>query len=141
VTETMSATLASFVCAAYSPKASTSRPSPNSDGISSASIWQKVTSYPLPWSSETTCPASPYSSQSVGTGQHCSPGSSCRMANHKESDGQLKPTMTDALPAQQAVIEMVICHCKTNCSSARCSCTDLCQCSSDCENDEDTLQV
>ena len=64
---------------------------------------------------------------------------------HKESDGQLKPTMSDALPAPQAVIEMVSCHCKTDFSSARCSCrtrnlscTDLCQCSSDCENDEDT---
>ena len=29
------------------PKTSTSRPSPNCDGISSASIWQKVTSYRL----------------------------------------------------------------------------------------------
>ena len=64
---------------------------------------------------------------------------------HKESDGQLKPTVTNALPAPQAVIEMVSCHCKTDCSSARCSCrtrnlscTDLCQCSSDCEVDEDT---
>jgi len=56
---------------------------------------------------------------------------------HKEPDGQLKPTMTDALPAPQAVI--------ADCSSTRCSCrtrnlscTDLCQCSGDCENDEDT---
>ena len=34
---------------------------------------------------------------------------------HKESDGQLKPTMTDALPAPKAIIEMVSCHCKTDC--------------------------
>ena len=64
---------------------------------------------------------------------------------HKDTDGQLRPTMTDALPAPKAIIEMVSCQCKTDCSSARCSCrsnnlscTDLCQCSSDCENDEDT---
>jgi len=64
---------------------------------------------------------------------------------HKESDGQLKPTMTDALPAPKAIIEMVRCQCKTDCSSARCfcrtknlSCTDLCQCGSECQNDEDT---
>ena len=31
---------------------------------------------------------------------------------HKESDGQLKPTMTDALPAPKAIIEMVRCQCK-----------------------------
>jgi len=52
---------------------------------------------------------------------------------HKGSDGQLKPTMTDALPAPKAITEMVICHCKTDCSSVRCSC----QCSSECQNDED----
>lgn len=64
---------------------------------------------------------------------------------HKDSDGQLKPTMTDALPAPKAIIEMVSCQCKSGCSSARCSCrtknlscTDLCQCGSECQNDEDT---
>ena len=64
---------------------------------------------------------------------------------HKESDGQLKPTMTDALPAPKAIIEMVSCQCKRDCSSARCSCrtknlscTDLCQCGTACQNDEDT---
>lgn len=64
---------------------------------------------------------------------------------HKEFDGQLKPTMTDTLPAPKAVIEMVRCQCKTDCSSARCSCrtknlscTDLCQCDSEYQNDEDT---
>jgi len=29
---------------------------------------------------------------------------------YKESDGQLKPTMTDALLATKAIIEMVRCH-------------------------------
>jgi len=46
------------------------------------SIWQKVTSTSYPWSSETTCSESPYPSQSVGTGQHCSVGSS--VGSHKE---------------------------------------------------------
>src|SRR6218665_2988861 len=64
---------------------------------------------------------------------------------HKDSDGQLKSKMTDALPAPKAIIEMVTCHCKTDCSSARCSCrtnnlscSDLCRCGSECQNDEDT---
>jgi hypothetical protein len=66
---------------------------------------------------------------------------------HKESDSQLKPTMTNALPAPEAIIEMVSCQCKRDCSSARCSCrknnlscTDLCQCGSACQNDEDTRE-
>ena len=57
---------------------------------------------------------------------------------HKESDSQLKPTMTNALPAPEAIIEMVSCQCKRDCFSARCSCrknnlscTDLCQCVSE----------
>jgi len=65
--------------------------------------------------------------------------------HYKESDGQLKSTMTDALLATKAIIEMVSCHCKTDSSSARCSCrtnnlscTDLCWCGSECQNDEDT---
>ena len=61
---------------------------------------------------------------------------------HKESDGQLKPTTTDTLLAPKTIIEMVSCQCRTDCSSARCSCrtqnTDLCQCGSECQNDEDT---
>src|SRR6218665_428880 len=106
----------------------------------------QATSYP--WSFETTCPESPYPSQSVGTGQYCSAGTSVgspENGDHTDSDGQLKPTMTDALPAPKAIIEMVSCHCKTDCSSARCSCrtnnlscTDLCRCGSECQNDEDT---
>ena len=53
--------------------------------------------------------------------------------------------MTDALPAPQVITEMVSCQCKTDCSSNRCprraknlSCTDLCQCGSECQNDKDT---
>ena len=64
---------------------------------------------------------------------------------HKESDGQLKSTMTEALPAPKAINEMISCQCKRGCSSARCSCrtnslacTDLCQCGTECKNDVDT---
>ena len=64
---------------------------------------------------------------------------------HKDSEDQLKPAMTDVLPASKAIIEMISCQCKKDCSSARCSfianhlsCTDLCQCGSECKNDEDT---
>src|SRR6218665_2861898 len=107
---------------------------------------RQATSYS--WSFETTCPESPYPSQSVGTGHialqelQLDP---LKNGYHKDSDGQLKPTMPDALPAPKAINEMVSCHCKTDCSSAICSCitnnlscTELCQCGSECQNDEDT---
>jgi len=58
------------------PKASTSRPSPSCDGISLQAYGRKWQATSYPWSSETTCPESPYPSQSVGTSQHCSAGSS-----------------------------------------------------------------
>src|SRR6218665_1254959 len=48
-------------------------------------------------------------------------------------------------PAPKAIIQLVSCHCKSDCSSARfscrtnnISCTDLCRCGSECQNDEDT---
>ena len=64
---------------------------------------------------------------------------------HRDSDdGQLKPTTTDVPPAAEAIVEMVRCQCKGNCSSNRCSCkskklscTDLCLCNTQCENDDD----
>jgi len=63
----------------------------------------------------------------------------------KDADGRLRPTTTDVLPAPKAIVEMVRCQCKADCSSARCSCrtknltcTDLCQCGSQCQNDEDS---
>ena len=62
----------------------------------------------------------------------------------KDKDGQLKPVPTELLPHLQAIIEMVRCQCKADCSSHRCSCnsvglpcTELCQCSADCQNEED----
>lgn len=64
---------------------------------------------------------------------------------HKDTCDQLKPTTTDILPAPKAILEMVRCQCKTDCSSQRCSCraknltcSDLCMCSTSCENDEDS---
>ena len=67
---------------------------------------------------------------------------------YKDKDGLVKPTTTELLPAPEAIMEMVRCQCKTDCSSARCSCksrelacTELCQCSADCQNDEDCQDV
>ena len=60
-------------------------------------------------------------------------------------DGQLQPTTTDIPLAPEAIVEMVRCQCKGNCSANRCSCksknlpcTDLCLCNTQCENDADT---
>ena len=62
----------------------------------------------------------------------------------KDANGDLVPLTTDYLPAPKAIIEMVICHCKGNCSSQRCgcrshnlACTERCLCSTKCQNDDD----
>jgi hypothetical protein len=67
---------------------------------------------------------------------------------HQDTDCQVKPTTTDELPAPKAIIEMVRCQCKGDCSTSRCSCrsrdlacTDLCLCSTDCQNDEDSRDI
>ena len=67
---------------------------------------------------------------------------------HKDKDGQLKPVTTELLPAPEAIIEMVRCRCKADCSSQKCSCTsvglpctELCQCSSDCLNEADCRDI
>ena len=59
--------------------------------------------------------------------------------------GQIKPVTTEVLPAPKAIIEMVRCQCRADCSTDRCSCrsnnlscTDLCQCGTQCQNDEDS---
>ena len=64
---------------------------------------------------------------------------------YKTTNGQIVPKTTNDPPAPEALVEMVRCQCKTNCTSQRCSCqrknlpcTDMCLCSTDCENDEDT---
>ena len=61
---------------------------------------------------------------------------------YKNTDGQILPVTTKVLPAPQAIIELVRCKCKTDCSTLRCSCrknnlpcTELC---SGCANDEDS---
>ena len=66
----------------------------------------------------------------------------------KDSDGMLKPMTTEALPAPKAIIEMIQCKCKSDCSTGRCSCrnknlacTDMCQCSSQCQNNDDSQAV
>jgi len=42
---------------------------------------------------------------------------------HSDSDdGQLQPATTDVPPAPEAIVEMVRCQCKGNCSSNHCSC-------------------
>ena len=57
--------------------------------------------------------------------------------------GKILPTTTRIPPAPQTILEMVRCHCKTHCTTQRCSCrrhnlacTELCLCG-ECENDED----
>lgn len=149
VTETMLTTLASFVCAAYSPKGIYIKTIPElrwhlfckqmaeSDKLppTVGALRQHVLRVHIQarvWGQSTIALQDPQLDP-------------LKNGYHKESDGQLKPTMTDALPAPKAIIEMVSCHCKTDCTSARCSCrtknlscTELCQCGSECQNDEDT---
>ena len=64
---------------------------------------------------------------------------------YKNTDGQILPVTTKVLPAPQAIIELVRCKCKTDCSTLRCSCrknnlpcTELCSCDTECTNDEDS---
>ena len=67
---------------------------------------------------------------------------------YKDRDGMLRPITTESLPAPEAIIEMVRCRCKKDCSSRRCSCksndltcTELCLCNTDCQNDEDSNDI
>ena len=62
----------------------------------------------------------------------------------KDANGDLVPHTTDYLPTPKAIIEMVNCHCKGNCSSQTCgcrshnlACTERCLCSTKCQNDDD----
>lgn len=149
VTDTMFATLASFVCVAYSPKgiyiktiselrwhlfckhmAESDRLPPTYAALRQHVL--RVHIQARVWGQASIAMQDPQLDPLLN-------------GYHKESDGQISPTMTDALPAPKAIIEMVSCHCKKDCSSARCSCrtkdlscTDLCQCGSECQNDEDT---
>ena len=65
---------------------------------------------------------------------------------HQDDKGHILPITTKVLPAPQAIVELVRSHCKANCSTQRCSCrrndltcTDLCLCGTDCENDADCI--
>ena len=58
--------------------------------------------------------------------------------------GVLKPHPTDELPAPTAISEMVVSHCKGNCSSQKCgckshnlACTGLCLCNNEGQNGND----
>ena len=63
---------------------------------------------------------------------------------YQDDNGTILPTTTKVPPAPQAIVELVRCQCKAHCTTQRCSClkhnlscTDLCLCGSDCENDAD----
>ena len=67
---------------------------------------------------------------------------------YKNTNGQILPVTTKVLPAPQAVIELVRCKCKTDCSTLRCSCrknnlpcTELCSCDTRCANSSFTSCV
>ena len=74
-----------------------------------------------------------YTARTVGSPEEWLPQDS--------NDGNLKPITTDVPPAPEAIVEMVRCQCKGNCSSNHISCqfenlpcTDLCLCNTQCEN-------
>lgn len=80
------------------------------------------------------------------TVMHQLPFEPLQFGYYKDTNGQLLPVTMLDLPAPQAIIELVRCQCKTNCSTLRCSCrcnnlpcTELCLCGTDdeCTNDED----
>ena len=82
------------------------------------------------------------------TVMHQQPFELLQFGYYKDTDGQLLPVTTQVLPAPQAIIELVRCQCKTNCSTLKCSCrcnnlpyTELCLCDTDgkCTNDEDSI--
>ena len=63
---------------------------------------------------------------------------------YQKSNGEILPTTTKVPPAPMAIVELIRCQCKTQCTTQRCSCrrhnlacTELCLCGSDCENDAD----
>ena len=126
------------VCAAYSPRGSTSRQSLNCDGISSANMGQKVTSsfqYFELWSS--TSWESMYK-QEYGHRQPLL----CRINSWilcKTDTSNTWMACSNQWPQRsfQPQRPFVKCKCKFDSSSVRCSCrakdlacTDMCQCSS-----------
>ena len=147
VTEGMLSTLGSFVCAAYSPK-----------GINIKKIPEQRWHLFCKHRAESDkLPPTPGALKQHILRVHVQTRSWAQAAiaqqdpqldplqngYYKQIDGLLKPTTTEVLPAPKAILEMVQCRCKSDCSSGRCSCkakdlvcTDMCQCSSQCENDK-----
>jgi len=63
---------------------------------------------------------------------------------HRDDHGNILPTTTNVPPAPQAILELIRCQCKADCTTQRCSskrhnltCTELCLCETDCENNVD----
>ena len=141
VSEDLQSTLAQFVCTTYRPK-----------GIQLSSIselrWQLFCKYTA---ESEKLPQHILRARIQATiwGQAAIPQQELLVplenGYHRDSDdGQFKPTATDVPPAAEAIVEMVRCQCKGNCSSNRCSCKsknlpcmDLCLCNTQCENDND----
>ena len=140
----LESTLARFVCTAYCPK-----------GLHISSIpdlrWHLFCKYMA--ESEKLPPTMGAFKQHIlrthvearvwGQAAHLKqvPSDALQNGYHKyHDDGQLNPTTTDVPPAPKAIIEMVRCQCKGNCTckSNNLPCTDLCMCNTHCENDEDT---
>jgi len=137
--EEMLATLASFICAAYSPKGiyiNTISELRNAMASLLQAYGRKWQAASFNWNSETTCPESPHPIQSVGTGQHCSAGASVGSSPKWLPQGVRWPNETN--------------HDKCPSSSKdhnwdgylflrnRLFCADLCQWGSARQNDRDT---
>ena len=119
----------------------------NSDGTCSANTWQRVTGFHRhrePSNSTLYVPISMqrvWGQASIAQQEFLDP---LQNGFCKDANGDLVSHTTDDLPAPKAIIEMVICHCKGNCSSQRCgcrshnlACTELCLCCTECQNDDD----
>ena len=120
----------------------------NSDGTCSANIWQRVIGFHRHREPSNSTFYVPISKQGYGDRPVSHNRSSfldtLQNGFCKDANGDLVPHTTDDLPAPKAIIEMVNCHCKGNCSSQRCgcrshnlACTELCLCSTECQNDDD----
>ena len=101
------------------------------DGIFSVSTCLKVTSFPLLSVLSSSIFWKPTSRPEYGVRQ-AKPGKSswiyCKMVFYKDKDSRMKPITSEVLPAPEAIIEMIRCQCKTDCScrSNDLTCTDLC---------------
>ena len=149
VSETQLSTLASFVCTAYCPKGINIKSIPElrwhlfckqmAEGVRLPPTYGALKQHIL----RVHVQARVWGQASIAHQVFLDPLQNGYHIDMKNQ--QLKPTTTNVPPAPEAIIEMVRCMCKGDCTSQRCSCksrdlqcTDLCQCSADCENDEDS---